>query len=174
MYACRFSFALGEVLHGPGGTNPRKMEEAGSPSRIEKEDNMESVTLATALEREHREIDGGIEAYTAGLATGTSDTGPLLRAMNGLRRHIYLEEEFLFPPLRAGGLMVQLFVMVREHGELWKTMEALDASLAGTRIRCAAGSLHHAARPARQAQHQRGTDHLPAGRHGAHAPAARN
>jgi regulator of cell morphogenesis and NO signaling len=106
------------------------MDEAGQSLAIEKEDTMESVTLATALEREHREIDGGIEAYTAALATGTSDAGPLLRAMNGLRRHIYLEEEFLFPPLRAGGLMVQLFVMVREHGELWKTMEALDASLA--------------------------------------------
>ncbi|GAB3040430.1 hemerythrin domain-containing protein [Parafrigoribacterium mesophilum] len=91
---------------------------------------MEGVTLATALEREHREIDGGIEAYTAGLAEGKNDTAPLLRAMDGLRRHIYLEEEFLFPPLRAGGLMVQLFVMVREHGDLWKTMEALDASLA--------------------------------------------
>ena len=91
---------------------------------------MEGVTLATALEREHREIDGGIEAYTAGLADGKNDTAPLLRAMDGLRRHIYLEEEFLFPPLRAGGLMVQLFVMVREHGDLWKTMEALDASLA--------------------------------------------
>lgn len=91
---------------------------------------MEGVTLATALEREHREIDGGIEAYTAGLAERKNDTAPLLRAMDGLRRHIYLEEAFLFPPLRAGGLMVQLFVMVREHGDLWKTMEALDASLA--------------------------------------------
>jgi regulator of cell morphogenesis and NO signaling len=106
------------------------MGTAGYSPVNEEEEQMEGVTLATALEREHREIDGGIEAYTAGLAEGKNDTAPLLRAMDGLRRHIYLEEEFLFPPLRAGGLMVQLFVMVREHGDLWKTMEALDSSLA--------------------------------------------
>lgn len=90
---------------------------------------MESVTLATALEREHREIDGGIEAYTAGLATGTSDTGPLLRAMNGLRRHIYLEEEFLFPPLREAGLMAPVFVMLREHGQMWESLDSLERDL---------------------------------------------
>ena len=50
--------------------------------------------------------------------------------MDGLRRHIYLEEEFLFPPLRAAGMMAPLFVMVRQHGELWDAMRALDALLA--------------------------------------------
>ena len=91
---------------------------------------MESETLGAALEREHREIDGGIEAFVAGLPAGKSETEPLVRAMDGLRRHIYLEEEFLFPPLRAAGMMVPLFVMVRQHGELWDAMHALDALLA--------------------------------------------
>ena len=92
---------------------------------------MESVTLASALETEHREIDGGIEAFTAGLAAGTNDPAPLVRALAGLRRHIYLEEEFLFPPLRAAGMTIQLFVMLRQHGELWASMDALDGLLAG-------------------------------------------
>jgi hemerythrin-like domain-containing protein len=92
---------------------------------------MAEGTLAQALEREHREIDGGIEAYTAALGRGDSDPAPLLRAMNGLRRHIYLEEEFLFPPLKAAGMVMPIFVMVREHGELWDAMDALDALLAG-------------------------------------------
>ena len=61
---------------------------------------MESETLGAALEREHREIDGGIEAFIEGLPEGKDQTEPLLRSVNGLRRHIYLEEEFLFPPLR--------------------------------------------------------------------------
>jgi iron-sulfur cluster repair protein YtfE (RIC family) len=47
-----------------------------------------------------------------------------------LRRHIYLEEEFLFPPLRQAGLMAPIFVMLREHGELWRSMDQLDAALA--------------------------------------------
>jgi len=88
-----------------------------------------SETLGAALEREHREIDGGIEAFIDALPDGRSETEPLLRSISGLRRHIYLEEEFLFPPLRAGGMMVPLFVMVRQHGELWNAMDALSALL---------------------------------------------
>src|SRR5699024_5483125 len=87
---------------------------------------METEKLSAALEREHREIDTGIEQYTTGVGAGGVDTAPLKRAMEGLRRHIYLEEEFLFPPLRAGGLMAPLFVMVKEHGELWQTMDRIE------------------------------------------------
>jgi regulator of cell morphogenesis and NO signaling len=90
----------------------------------------DGATLGSALEREHREIDGGIEKFAAGLEAGGMDTEPLLQAMAGLRRHIYLEEEFLFPPLRANGMMMPIFVMLREHGELWNTMDAVDALLA--------------------------------------------
>ncbi len=93
---------------------------------------MAEGTLAEALEREHRQIDGGIEEYTKALSDGDSDPAPLVRAMDGLRRHIYLEEEFLFPPLKEGGLTMPIFVMTREHGELWDAMDALDALLAGT------------------------------------------
>lgn len=91
---------------------------------------MSSGTLSAALEREHREIDGGIEAFAAGLDHGSADPSPLMRAMEGLRRHIYLEEEFIFPPLRDAGMMVPLFVMLREHGELWDAMASLDELLA--------------------------------------------
>jgi iron-sulfur cluster repair protein YtfE (RIC family) len=84
-------------------------------------------TLADALEQEHREIDAGIDEF----AGGSGDTASLVRAAAALRRHIYLEEEFLFPPLRtAGGLMAPVFVMVREHGEMWHTLDGLDGKLA--------------------------------------------
>ena len=91
---------------------------------------MAPVALSNALEREHRDIDGGIEEYTAGLRHGDTEPTPLLRAMTGLRRHIYLEEAFLFPPLTTAGLTMPIFVMVREHGELWDAMDALDTLLA--------------------------------------------
>ncbi len=91
---------------------------------------MTTVALSDALEREHRDIDGGIEEYSAGLSHGDSNSSPLLRAMNGLRRHIYLEEEFLFPPLKTSGLGMPIFVMAREHGDLWDAMDGLDSLLA--------------------------------------------
>lgn len=97
---------------------------------------MTALTLGQALEREHREIDGGIEAFVAaldgvdGTAATTADTAQLVAAFDGLRRHIYLEEEFLFPPLKAAGLMGPIFVMLREHGMLWKQMHAVSTLLA--------------------------------------------
>lgn len=86
-------------------------------------------TVAEALEREHQEIDAGIAAFVAGPAGGTPEPEPLIRATAALRRHIYLEEEYLFPPLRAAGLAMPVFVMVREHGQMWKTLDALDDDL---------------------------------------------
>lgn len=90
----------------------------------------DAETLADALEREHHEIDAGIDEFVAELESGRLATEPLVRALTGLRRHIYLEEEFLFPPMRTGGLMAAIFVMVREHGQMWRLMDALDARLA--------------------------------------------
>jgi len=89
-------------------------------------------TLEAALTREHREIDAGIEEFVAGAETGEVRAAPLTRAMDALRRHIYLEETILFPPLRAAGLMMPVMVMLREHGTLWDAMDAIDQALADT------------------------------------------
>lgn len=90
---------------------------------------MGNETLSEALEREHREIDAGIESLTAGLGQATADAGPVRTAMAALRRHIYLEEQFLFPPLRAAGMLGPILVMLKEHGELWRDLDALDQQL---------------------------------------------
>ena len=92
---------------------------------------MQTGSLAAALEREHHEIDAGIAAFTA----APGDRQPLTRAVGALRRHIYLEEEFLFPLLREAepGLAAPVFVMLREHAQIWGTLEALErAADAGT------------------------------------------
>lgn len=83
-------------------------------------------TLAAALEREHHEIDSGVEAF---LDSRREDTDSLTRALSALRRHIYLEEEFVFPPLREAGMVPPIFVMLREHGEIWDTMDRIDREL---------------------------------------------
>ncbi len=87
-------------------------------------------SLSTALEREHHDIDDEIQTFTSTLAAGSIDPAPLRRAAAALRRHIYLEEEFLFPPLRDAGLVAPIFVMLREHGQLWRTLDAIDLELA--------------------------------------------
>lgn len=93
---------------------------------------MAEVSLAQALTNEHHEIDSGIEKFTAGLRRGepiTALAAALGPAMTALRRHIYLEEEFAFPPLKGGGLVMSIMVMEREHGVLWRQMDELEAAL---------------------------------------------
>ena len=87
-------------------------------------------TLSAALEQEHHDIDQGLESFVAGLAAGERRTDALNAAISSLRRHIYLEEEFLFPSLRAGGFVAPVFVMIREHGEIWRSLDALEADVA--------------------------------------------
>lgn len=84
----------------------------------------EGSALADALTAEHRAIDVGIEAFLG----DPGDAAPLRGAMLALRRHIYLEETFLFPPLKPT-MMMPLFVMLREHGELWRAMDEVDAAV---------------------------------------------
>lgn len=86
-------------------------------------------TLASALEREHRKIDEGIESFTSGSAAW--DALSLSGAIQALRRHIYLEEEFLFPSLREGApaLSADVLAMLREHGQLWDVLDRLEREI---------------------------------------------
>jgi hemerythrin-like domain-containing protein len=85
-------------------------------------------SLTEALEHEHHEIDAGLEAFLEGLSGGEARTDDLTRAIGALRRHIYLEEQFLFPPLRAAGMLPPVLVMLREHGEIWRLLDTIESA----------------------------------------------
>jgi regulator of cell morphogenesis and NO signaling len=98
--------------------------------------------LSTLLEHEHHEIDAGVEAFLDALSLEETREQELTGAVEALRRHIYLEEKFLFPALRAAGMIPPVLVMLREHGEIWRTLDAIQASdpereSDGLRQRCA-------------------------------------
>lgn len=61
---------------------------------------------------------------------GAVDAATLEAAAAALRRHIYLEETFLFPELKAAGLMPALMVMHREHGQIWRILERVSGQVA--------------------------------------------
>ena len=86
---------------------------------------MANESLAAALEREHREIDAGIERF-ARQPSSYEAARSLAAAIALLRRHIYVEEQFVFPALSAGGLVAPVFVMLREHGQIWQRLDALE------------------------------------------------
>lgn len=91
---------------------------------------MGPTTLGAALEREHHEIDEWIEGFDSGRLDDRERVESLRRAIGALRRHIYLEEEFLFPPMEAD-LAIPTMVMLREHGEIWRRLDAIEATLDG-------------------------------------------
>lgn len=91
---------------------------------------MASLTLSNELTREHHEIDDAIETFIEKLDCGSLQRELLTDTLEALRRHIYLEEVFLFPPLREAGIVMPIFVMMREHGQLWHTMGTLADLLA--------------------------------------------
>lgn len=83
------------------------------------------------LEHAHRLIDAGLEAYlTGGGRPSAQHRADATNAIDLLRRHIYFEEEYLFPPLRALGLAGPVSVMIHEHGVMWPELDRL-AELVG-------------------------------------------
>jgi iron-sulfur cluster repair protein YtfE (RIC family) len=85
------------------------------------------MALAVALEREHRQVDAGLSVFLTELDAGRVDADRLETVLEALRRHIYLEERILFPPIRHGGMAMPVAVMMTEHGTIWRAMDALTA-----------------------------------------------
>lgn len=88
-------------------------------------------SVAEALEREHQEVDAGIEAFAAGVAPRAERLAVLVRAVTTLRRHIYVEEEFLFPALCDVGFEGPVHVMQGEHGQVWQVLDMLEEGQRG-------------------------------------------
>jgi regulator of cell morphogenesis and NO signaling len=102
---------------------------------------MTKDSLAHALEREHREIDAGIERFAVDPSSDGAEES-LAAAVAALRRHIYLEEECVFPALSSGGLVAPIFVMLREHAQIWQTLDALECQIAADDLLGAANLCH--------------------------------
>lgn len=87
------------------------------------------MDLAAVLQREHREIDCWIASFVESTRAAEVTPAPLDLALSALRRHIYLEEVFVFPPMCEGGMVMPIFVMMREHGELWRSIDRINEQI---------------------------------------------
>jgi len=83
------------------------------------------------LEHDHHELDAEFTRFRAGLERGEWLAGPLQRAAEGLRHHIFVEEEALFPILREAGLIGPVYVMLQEHGEIWQALDQIEVCAGG-------------------------------------------
>ena len=85
---------------------------------------MDATTPSKLLAVQHQHIDQGVE----GIVSGTGDAAALVAALRLLRQHLYIEEAALFPPLETSGLTMPVFVMKREHGQMWPLIVRLEAA----------------------------------------------
>ncbi len=88
---------------------------------------MDAMPPSRLITAQHHAIDQGIQPVVAG--AGTLDA--LSAALTLLRHHLYIEETVLFPPLVETGLAMPVFVMKREHGQMWPLIERLEADAKG-------------------------------------------
>lgn len=88
------------------------------------------LSVGEILERDHHRIDGYFETFAASLSgDGPIDADAFEAGASGLRHHIYVEEVLHFPAMKAGGLMGPVFVMLREHGQLWDRLDEITVQL---------------------------------------------
>lgn len=86
--------------------------------------------VARDLEIEHHSIDERLAEFVAGLDEGQVRAEIFRASARELQHHIYVEETHLFPPLRAAGMIPPVLVMLREHGEIWGFLDAVERLLA--------------------------------------------
>ncbi|MBS0316047.1 MAG: hemerythrin domain-containing protein [Proteobacteria bacterium] len=85
---------------------------------------METASPSRLLEDQHRRIDQGLQD----IIDGAGSLARLSESLALLCLHLYAEEEILFPPLEASGLTMPVFVMKREHGQMWPLVQDLTAA----------------------------------------------
>ncbi len=90
---------------------------------------MSRFVVGQVLEHDHHAIDAEFARFREGLERGEWLREPFERAAEALRHHIFVEEEALFPVLRVGGLVGPVFVMLREHAEIWQALDAIEAEV---------------------------------------------
>lgn len=78
---------------------------------------------------DHQEVDGILRDFEASLEAGWPDPELLEQFEARLRRHMYWEEEILFPAVEGHGLQGPIAVMIAEHGEICRSIAAIQRGL---------------------------------------------
>ena len=88
-----------------------------------------SASLRRALEEDRPLIEQGISDFLIQRGGLVAASDALRASMAALRRHIYLEQELLFPLLEDRGMHGPIFAMSVEHADLWRTLDRMEEQL---------------------------------------------
>lgn len=86
------------------------------------------TTAGKRMAHDHYFIDDSFHAFAEAARAGRFARFPLEDAIQRLRHHFWVEEEFVFPPL-AHSNPGPVTVMLRQHGEIWDHVNELESLL---------------------------------------------
>ena len=84
------------------------------------------ASISELLESEHRWVDGQFQQFRQDLAEGRINKEPFQKAAKVLHRHIFIEEEILFPEVEAYGLVGPTTMMAHEHGAICRFLDEIQ------------------------------------------------
>lgn len=88
------------------------------------------MKISEFFEQDHQRVDGVLNGFRRSLEERQPDKGYLGQLVEGLHRHIYWEEDLLFPLVKplADSEIVDEFCT--DHALIWKNLGELEAGLA--------------------------------------------
>lgn len=88
------------------------------------------LNASSILEADHERMDAGFDTFLSLARAGTVDRNAILPAIDAMRRHLWVEEEYFFPMLREAGVQGPVLIALRDHGEIWGLLDELERLLA--------------------------------------------
>lgn len=85
--------------------------------------------ITELLGREHQWIDERLQQFRQALEAGQIQIAPLEEAAEALHRHMYVEEDILFPAVEAHGLTGPTAVMAEDHGEICRLLGEIKGQI---------------------------------------------
>lgn len=92
--------------------------------------NKLDLHASAILEADHHRMDAGFATFMKRARAGTVATDTITPAIEAMRRHLWVEEEYFFPALEEAGVVGPVKIMLREHGEIWNLLDELERLLA--------------------------------------------
>lgn len=95
------------------------------------------MIIRESLERDHDQEHGKLVEARISMSRGEFDKNSFLEFVNNIRRHIYIEEEIIFPDLVVldSNLKGPISGLEMEHASLWMLMDRILAETDSGTIR---------------------------------------
>ena len=88
------------------------------------------------LMEDHREVDSKLDKLTKIISNGEIDPELFMQISNSLKRHIYIEEETIFPSVSEGDkdLRQRIVGLEMEHASIWMLLDRVEKEISARDI----------------------------------------